>query len=52
MEFINTLIPIVYIAAPQITGVTVPLILEPAVYWNVNGDRSVFGLKVGFGFYF
>ena len=26
--------------------------LEPAVYWNVNGDRSVFGLKVGFGFYF
>lgn len=26
--------------------------LEPAVYWNVNSDRSVFGLKVGFGFYF
>ena len=26
--------------------------LEPAVYWNVNGDRSVFGLKVGCGFYF
>ncbi len=26
--------------------------LEPAVYWNINGDRSKFGLKVGFGFYF
>lgn len=26
--------------------------LEPAVYWNINGDRSKFGLKLGFGFYF
>lgn len=26
--------------------------LEPAVYWNINDDRSVFGLKIGFGFYF
>ena len=26
--------------------------LEPAVYWNINNDRSKFGLKVGFGFYF
>mgnify|MGYP001778140374 FL=1 len=26
--------------------------LEPAVYWNVNNDRSKFGLKLGFGFYF
>ena len=26
--------------------------LEPAVYWNVNGDRSKFGLKLGFGLYF
>lgn len=26
--------------------------LEPGVYWNVNSDRSKFGLKVGFGFYF
>lgn len=26
--------------------------LEPAVYWNVNGDRSKLGLKLGFGFYF
>ena len=38
----NTLIPIVYIAAQQITSVTVPLILEPAVYWNVNS--SWFGI--------
>ncbi|MDE5702955.1 outer membrane beta-barrel protein [uncultured Bacteroides sp.] len=26
--------------------------IEPAVFWNVNSDRSKFGLKVGFGFYF
>ena len=26
--------------------------LEPAVYWNVNADRSRLGLKLGFGFYF
>ena len=26
--------------------------IEPAAYWNVNSDRSKFGLKVGFGFYF
>lgn len=26
--------------------------IEPAVYWNINEDRSLFGLKVGFGFYF
>ena len=26
--------------------------LEPAAYWNVNGDRSKFGLKLGFGLYF
>ena len=26
--------------------------LEPAVYWNINDDRSRLGLKVGFGFYF
>ena len=26
--------------------------LEPAVYWNINNDRSKVGLKVGFGFYF
>lgn len=26
--------------------------IEPAVYWNINDDRSKFGLKVGFGFYF
>ena len=26
--------------------------LEPSVYWNVNGDRSKFGLRLGFGFYF
>lgn len=26
--------------------------LEPAVFWNINGDRSRYGLKVGFGFYF
>lgn len=26
--------------------------IEPAAYWNVNGDRSKFGLKVGFGLYF
>ena len=26
--------------------------LEPAVYWNVDGEGSRFGLKVGFGFYF
>ncbi|MDO4165560.1 MAG: outer membrane beta-barrel protein [Bacteroides sp.] len=26
--------------------------IEPAVYWNINGDRSKFGLNVGFGFYF
>ncbi len=26
--------------------------LEPAAYWDVNSDRSRFGLKVGFGFYF
>lgn len=26
--------------------------IEPAAYWNVNKDRSEFGLKVGFGFYF
>lgn len=26
--------------------------IEPAAYWNVNDDRSKFGLKVGFGFYF
>ena len=26
--------------------------LEPAVYWNINGDRSKFGLKLGFGLYF
>lgn len=26
--------------------------LEPAVYWNVNSDRSKFGLKLGFGLYF
>lgn len=26
--------------------------IEPAAYWNINSDRSKFGLKVGFGFYF
>lgn len=26
--------------------------IEPAVYWNVDKDRSQYGLKVGFGFYF
>ena len=26
--------------------------LEPAVYWNINGDRSKLGLKLGFGLYF
>ncbi|MCD8181873.1 MAG: porin family protein [Bacteroides sp.] len=26
--------------------------IEPAVFWDVNKDRSEFGLKVGFGFYF
>lgn len=26
--------------------------LEPAVYWNINGDRSKIGLKLGFGLYF
>lgn len=26
--------------------------IEPAAYWDVNKDRSEFGLKVGFGFYF
>ena len=26
--------------------------IEPAAYWNVNSDRSQFGIKVGFGFYF
>ena len=26
--------------------------IEPAAYWNVNSDRSKFGLKVGFGFLF
>ncbi len=26
--------------------------IEPSVYWNVNGDRSKFGVNVGFGFYF
>lgn len=26
--------------------------LEPAVYWDINKDRSELGLKIGFGFYF
>lgn len=26
--------------------------IEPAAYWNVNSDRSKFGIKVGFGLYF
>lgn len=26
--------------------------IEPSLYWDVNKDRSDFGLKVGFGFYF
>ena len=26
--------------------------IEPAVYWDIDKDRSEFGLKVGFGFYF
>lgn len=26
--------------------------LEPAVYWNINGDRSKIGLKLGFALYF
>lgn len=26
--------------------------IEPAAYWNVDKDRSRYGLKVGFGFYF
>ncbi|WP_418697637.1 outer membrane beta-barrel protein [Bacteroides sp.] len=26
--------------------------IEPAAYWNINDDRSKFGVKVGFGFYF
>ena len=26
--------------------------IEPAACWNVNGDRSKFGVKVGFGLYF
>lgn len=26
--------------------------IEPAAYWNVNDDRSKFGVRVGFGFYF
>lgn len=26
--------------------------IEPAAFWNINGDRSKFGLKVGFGLYF
>lgn len=26
--------------------------IEPALYWDINKDRSEVGLKVGFGFYF
>ncbi len=26
--------------------------IEPAIYWDINKDRSELGLKVGFGFYF
>lgn len=26
--------------------------LEPAAFWNMDGEGSRFGLKVGFGFYF
>lgn len=26
--------------------------IEPALYWNVDKDRSKFGVKVGFGLYF
>lgn len=26
--------------------------IEPAVYWDINKDRSELGFKVGFGFYF
>lgn len=26
--------------------------IEPAVYWDVNKDRSDIGLRLGFGFYF
>ncbi len=26
--------------------------VEPAAFWDVNDDRSKFGVKVGFGFYF
>ncbi len=26
--------------------------LEPALFWNIDKDRSEFGVKVGFGFYF
>ncbi len=26
--------------------------IEPAAFWNVDKDRSQFGLKVGFGLYF
>lgn len=26
--------------------------LEPSFFWDVDDDRSKFGLKVGFGFYF
>lgn len=26
--------------------------IEPAVYWDINKNRSEIGLKVGFGFYF
>ena len=29
-----------------------PVTIEPAVYWDIDKDRSEFGLKVGFGFYF
>ncbi len=26
--------------------------LEPSVFWDIDKDRSEFGLKLGFGFYF
>lgn len=26
--------------------------IEPSIFWNVDEDRSKFGLKLGFGFYF
>ena len=43
---------LIYVSATAAYFLSRTVTIEPAVYWDINKDRSEFGLKVGFGFYF